>query len=95
MAWLTDLVLAVRADSRGTYGWRRVHAELIYGHGIIVNRKTIRTPQASPFLTDRTVPCGTTAQAPVGPLSARSPGHGRPSRSGAAACNSHVHIEWR
>jgi hypothetical protein len=41
MAWLTDLVLAVRADYRGTYGWRRVHAELIYGHGIIVNRKTI------------------------------------------------------
>jgi putative transposase len=42
MAWLTDLVLAVHADSRGTYGWRRVHAELIYGHGIIVNRKTVR-----------------------------------------------------
>jgi putative transposase len=42
MAWLTDLVLAVHADSRGTYGWRRVHAELIYGHGIVVNRKTIR-----------------------------------------------------
>jgi transposase InsO family protein len=42
MAWLTDLVLAVHAGSRGTYGWRRVHAELIYGHGIIVNRKTVR-----------------------------------------------------
>ena len=42
MAWLTDLVLAVHADSRGTYGWRRVHAELVFGHGIIVNRKTIR-----------------------------------------------------
>jgi putative transposase len=42
MAWLTDLVLAVHADSRGTYGWRRVHADLIYGQGIIVNRKTIR-----------------------------------------------------
>jgi putative transposase len=42
MAWLTDLVVTVHANSRGTYGWRRVHAELIYGHGVIVNRKTIR-----------------------------------------------------
>ena len=42
MAWLTDLVVAVHAKSRGTYGWRRVHAELIFGHGVIVNRKTIR-----------------------------------------------------
>jgi putative transposase len=30
------------AHSRGTYGWRRVNAELIYGHGGIVNRKTVR-----------------------------------------------------
>jgi putative transposase len=32
----------IHADSRGTYGWRRVNAELIYGHGVIVNRKTVR-----------------------------------------------------
>jgi hypothetical protein len=30
-AWLTDLVRVIHADSRGTYGWRRVNAELIYG----------------------------------------------------------------
>jgi putative transposase len=36
------LVVAVHAKSRGTYGWRRVHAEQVYGHGVIVNRKTIR-----------------------------------------------------
>jgi transposase InsO family protein len=42
LAWLTDLVRAIHADSRGTYGWRRVNAELIYGHGVIVNRKTVR-----------------------------------------------------
>ena len=41
-AWLTDLVRAIHADSRGTYGWRRVNAELVYGHGVIVNRKTVR-----------------------------------------------------
>ena len=41
-AWLTDLVRAIHADSRGTYGWRRVNAELIFGHGVIVNRKTVR-----------------------------------------------------
>jgi transposase InsO family protein len=35
-AWLTDLILQVHADSRQTYGWRRVHAELTMGHGIEV-----------------------------------------------------------
>jgi hypothetical protein len=42
LAWLTDLVRTIHADSRGTYGWRRVNAELTYGHGVIVNRKTVR-----------------------------------------------------
>ena len=42
LAWLTELVRAIHADSRGTYGWRRVNAELTYGHGVIVNRKTVR-----------------------------------------------------
>jgi putative transposase len=28
--------------SRGTYGWRRVNAELVYGHGVVANRKTVR-----------------------------------------------------
>jgi putative transposase len=41
-AWLTDLVRAIHADSRGTYGWRRVNAELVYGHGVLVNPKTVR-----------------------------------------------------
>ena len=40
--WLTELVRAIHADSRGTYGWRRVNAELVYGHGVIVNPKTVR-----------------------------------------------------
>jgi putative transposase len=42
LAWLTDLVRAIHANSRGTYGWRRVNAELTYGHGVVVNRKTVR-----------------------------------------------------
>ena len=42
LSWLTDLVRTIHADSRGTYGWRRVNAELVYGHGVIVNRKTVR-----------------------------------------------------
>jgi putative transposase len=41
-AWLTELVRAIYVGSRGTYGWRRVNAELLYGHGVIVNRKTVR-----------------------------------------------------
>jgi putative transposase len=40
--WLTELVRAIHADSRGTYGWRRVNAELVYGHGVIGNGKTVR-----------------------------------------------------
>ena len=30
-AWLTELVRAIHADSRGTYGWRRVNAEWSMG----------------------------------------------------------------
>ena len=33
-AWLTDLIREVHADSRGTYGVRRVHAELVLGKGV-------------------------------------------------------------
>jgi transposase InsO family protein len=35
-AWLTDQIHAVHAASRGTYGARRVHAELTLGLGIAV-----------------------------------------------------------
>jgi putative transposase len=28
-AWLTELVRALHAESRGTYRWRRVNAELV------------------------------------------------------------------
>jgi putative transposase len=42
LAWLTELVRTIHAGSRGTYGWRRVNAELVYGHGVVVNRKTVR-----------------------------------------------------
>ena len=32
-AWLTDLIVAAHTASRGTYGARRVHAELTLGLG--------------------------------------------------------------
>ena len=35
-AWLTDLIAQIHIESRGTYGGRRVHAELTLGHGIAV-----------------------------------------------------------
>jgi putative transposase len=31
-AWLTDLIGTVHQASRGTYGFPRVHAELVHGH---------------------------------------------------------------
>ena len=35
-AWLTDVTSAAHADSRGTYGSRRIHAELVKGQGLVV-----------------------------------------------------------
>jgi putative transposase len=36
--WLTALIREVHADSRGTYGARRVHAELTKGRGVHVSK---------------------------------------------------------
>jgi len=35
-AWLTDVISAAHTDSRGTYGSRRIHAELVKGQGLVV-----------------------------------------------------------
>jgi putative transposase len=40
-AWLTDAIRQVHVDSRGTYGARRVHAELTLGHGIAVGHSAV------------------------------------------------------
>ena len=40
-AWLTDRIRAVHAASRGTYGARRVQAELALGQGIIVGHQAV------------------------------------------------------
>ncbi|WP_410468252.1 IS3 family transposase [Amycolatopsis methanolica] len=32
---------AIHAESRGTYGWPRVHAELVLGMGVGVNHKRV------------------------------------------------------
>jgi putative transposase len=40
-AWLTDLIRQVHVDSRGTYGARRVHAELTLGHGLVVGHNAV------------------------------------------------------
>jgi putative transposase len=39
--WLTDLILQVHMTSRGTYGSRRVHAELTLGRHIGVGREAV------------------------------------------------------
>jgi putative transposase len=39
--WLTDLIRQIYLDSRGTYGSRRVHAELQLGHGVAVGRGAV------------------------------------------------------
>jgi putative transposase len=40
-AWLIDRLRAVHATSRGTYGARRIHAELVLGQGIGVGRQAV------------------------------------------------------
>jgi transposase InsO family protein len=40
--WLTGLIREVHADSRGTYGSRRVHAELTKGRGVHVSLALVR-----------------------------------------------------
>lgn len=39
--WLTGLIREIHVASRGTYGYRRVHAELILGMGITVCPRTV------------------------------------------------------
>ncbi len=39
--WLTDLIRQVHAASRGTYGARRVHAELAMGYGVAVGHNAV------------------------------------------------------
>jgi len=43
-AWLTEQIQAVHLASRGTYGSRRVHAELTLGLGITVGHGAIEMP---------------------------------------------------
>ena len=40
-ALLTDLIREVHVASRGTYGARRVHAELTLGRGLVVSHGTV------------------------------------------------------
>jgi len=42
-AWLTEIIRRVHAESRGTYGVRRVHAELTLGHGVSVGRQAVES----------------------------------------------------
>ena len=38
---LTDVIRRVHSDSRGIYGYRRVHAELTLGHGLTVGHEAV------------------------------------------------------
>lgn len=45
-AWLTDQIRAVHTASRGTYGARKVHAELTLGLGLQVGHNQVEMPMA-------------------------------------------------
>jgi hypothetical protein len=40
-AWLTEMIIQIHTASRGTYGARRVHAELTLGRGITVSHGAV------------------------------------------------------
>jgi HTH-like domain len=40
-AWLTEVIRQVHSASRGTYGIRRVHADLTLGHGVAVGHQAV------------------------------------------------------
>ena len=37
--WLTGITRDIHVASRGTYGYRRVHAELTHAHGVLRERE--------------------------------------------------------
>ena len=39
--WLTEQIKRAHAESRGTYGARRVHADLTLGRGVAVGRQAV------------------------------------------------------
>ena len=39
--WLTGIIRDIHVASRGTYGYRRVHAELTHGHGVLVSANLV------------------------------------------------------
>jgi putative transposase len=45
-AWLADVVTEIHIQSRGTYGYRRVRAELVDGYGQVVNKKLVQSIMA-------------------------------------------------
>jgi putative transposase len=45
-AWLTDVIVEIHDQSRRTYGWRRIRAELADAYGQRVNKKLIRSIMA-------------------------------------------------
>jgi putative transposase len=82
-AALTELIGRVHADSRGTYGSRRVHAELTLGHALSVGRCAVEALMRRAGIAGvsgrprfRRIPNGATASDLVG----RRFGRGEPDR---------------
>ena len=50
-AWLADVITEIHVRSRGTYGWRRIRAELADAYGQTVNKKLVRAIMAERGIT--------------------------------------------
>jgi putative transposase len=69
-AWLTDKIRAIHARSKGTYGSRRIHAELRLEHSIRVGKKRVERLMALAGALGR---AATPAQATVPASTSPSP----------------------
>ena len=81
-AWLTDQIRAVHTASRGTYGARRVHAELTLGLGLAVGHNQVEMLMARaaikglpgnrrPAASSRDADCHRSGRADVHPRSTK------------------------
>ena len=50
-AWLVDVITEIHVRSRGTYGWRRIRAELADAYGQTVNKKLVTAIMAERGIT--------------------------------------------
>ena len=66
--WLTGIIRDVHVASRGTYGYRRVHAELTQAHGVFVSANLVNLLMHNAAITGLPGPGKASRNAGVPPM---------------------------